>query len=214
MSEDTESPTARLACEMHLPDGVKAVLTKLERDTKNVTFADNQSSVRKTEAGDIQSVHIVAAVKDIANRDDTMQAAAGDGVHTSTSISDTRILPERVIDKLKTDPASISTEDTRRFSENVEARDARSARLISAVESLAAVRDDLRDPDTSLGQTPHTSLLTVVRDLLAAVENCPEDVDVEILETTQGIVSSKCIHHMFLIYRSNVAPQPSKPSSR
>jgi hypothetical protein len=197
MSDTNESQTDTPDRRNNWENGMEAILEKLMGDAKSITLADAQSLADNAEAGNWKAAQIVTMVKDIAIHE-TTQSTTDDQVSTNTSTPDTRILPEMVIDKLRTDPASISTEDARRFSENVEARDARSARLISAVESLAAVREDLHGTDTSLGQTPHTSLLTVVKDLLAAVENCSEDVDVEILKTTQGVVNSECFFLHFL----------------
>lgn len=100
---------------------------------------------------------------------------------------------EKILVKLKNNPSSITTEDARRLSENVEARDEKSARIISAVESFAVANEALHEQDPNLGQAPHTSLLTVVKDLHAAVDTSPGDVTTEILRTAQSIVSSKFV---------------------
>ncbi|KAF2682455.1 hypothetical protein K458DRAFT_59056 [Lentithecium fluviatile CBS 122367] len=94
-----------------------------------------------------------------------------------------------VLDKLQKDPLSITTEDARRLSENFEAKDERSAKIISAVESLALAAQEIHEETPALGQGPHTSLLTIVNDLKVAVDNNPAEVTSEILKTTQGIVS-------------------------
>ncbi|KAF2253062.1 hypothetical protein BU26DRAFT_449534 [Trematosphaeria pertusa] len=96
---------------------------------------------------------------------------------------------QKVLDKLQTEPLSITTEDARRLSENYEARDERSAKIISAVESLAVAAQDVHEQVPQLGQGPQTSILTVVNDLKAAVDTNPKDVTPEVLKTTQGIVS-------------------------
>jgi len=99
----------------------------------------------------------------------------------------------KVLDKLQKDPLSITTEDARRLSENYEAHDVRSAKIISAVESLAVAAQEIHEETPSLGQGPQTSLLTVVNDLKGAVDANPEEVTTEVLKTTQGIVSSKSV---------------------
>jgi hypothetical protein len=99
----------------------------------------------------------------------------------------------KVLDKLQKDPLSITTEDARRLSENYEAHDVRSAKIISAVESLAVAAQEIHEEAPSLGQGPQTSLLTVVNDLKGAVDAKPEEVTNEVLKTTQGIVSSKTV---------------------
>lgn len=98
---------------------------------------------------------------------------------------------QKVLDKLQKDPLSITTEDARRLSENYEASDERSAKIISAVESLAVAAQEIHEETPSLGQGPQTSLLTVVNDLKVAVDSNPAEVTSEILKTTQTIVSSK-----------------------
>src|SRR2546425_675991 len=81
---------------------------------------------------------------------------------------------EHTMVKLMNNPSIITTEDARRLSENVAATDEKSARIISAVEAFAVANEDLHDEEPSLGQAPHTSLLTVVNDLNAAVEANPK----------------------------------------
>lgn len=97
-----------------------------------------------------------------------------------------------ILQKLKTDPSSITTEDARRLSENVVVHDDQTAKLISAVESFAAASEVMHEVNPHLGQAPHTSLLTVVNDLKVAVEQNPGDVTTEVLRTAQNVVSSKC----------------------
>lgn len=96
-----------------------------------------------------------------------------------------------ILDKLRDDPSSITTEDARRLSENAVAGDMRTAKIISAVEAFAAASEVIHDVDPQLGQPPHTSLLTVVNDLKAAVDQNPTDVTTEVLRTAQNVVSSK-----------------------
>jgi hypothetical protein len=123
-----------------------------------------------------------------------------------------------VLDKLKKDPLTITAvsqdgkhlllvllgplltfvspmqEDGRRLHEHFDARDERSARIISAVEALALANQDLakeKGKESTLGQDGHASLLTVVEDLLAGVDANPEDVTNEVLKLAQLAVSSK-----------------------
>ncbi|KAF2869386.1 hypothetical protein BDV95DRAFT_98365 [Massariosphaeria phaeospora] len=93
-----------------------------------------------------------------------------------------------VLHKLKNDPISITAEDARRFSENFDAHDEHSARIISAVEAMAAAGPELTGTE-SLGDQPHTSILTVVKDLQAVVDADPAAVTTEVLRTAQGVVS-------------------------
>ena len=88
-------------------------------------------------------------------------------------------------------PLSITTDDARRLSEQYQARDERSAKIISAVESLAVGAQDVHEEVPYLGQGPTLSLLTIVNDLKMAVENSPQEITTEILKMTQGIVDSK-----------------------
>lgn len=89
------------------------------------------------------------------------------------------------------DPLSITTEDARRLSEHYEVHDERSAKIISAVESMAVAAQDVHEQVPSLGQGPQASLLTVVNDLKVAVDADPVQVTPEILKTTQGVISSR-----------------------
>ncbi|KAL6711942.1 hypothetical protein ACN47E_002985 [Coniothyrium glycines] len=102
-----------------------------------------------------------------------------------------------ILNKLKNDPTAITTEDARRLSENHDAKDERSARIISAIEAYAVANEMLHELDPKLGQAPHTSLLTVVEDLNAAVGASPHEVTDEIFRMTQSIVSKmqKSIGH-------------------
>jgi hypothetical protein len=192
MSTSTESQTAGPIRERYFHEGMKAILEKLWDDPKSITAADAQNLTDNSEARDVQTAQVVAAVKHIASFNEFRKSSANEDAFTRRSMPNAEEFPDTVITKLLNDPTSISTEDARRFSENIEARDARSARLVSAVESLAAVREDLRGTDAPLGHTPHPSMLTIVRDLLADVENYPQDVDEEILKTTRAIASSEC----------------------
>jgi hypothetical protein len=96
-----------------------------------------------------------------------------------------------ILDKLRENPAGITTEDARRLSENVVASDPRTAKIVSAVEAFAAANEAIHEVDPELGQAPHTSLLTVVNDLKVAVEQNPTSVTTEVLRTAQNVVSSK-----------------------
>lgn len=99
---------------------------------------------------------------------------------------------DSILTKLKTDPSTITTEDARRLSENVVAKDEQTAKIVSAVEAFAAASEVIHEVNPQLGQAPHTSLLTVVNDLKVAVEQNPADVTTEVLRTAQNVVSSKC----------------------
>lgn len=99
---------------------------------------------------------------------------------------------EQILVKLRNNPGDITTEDARRLSENYDARDDKSARIISAVEAFAVANEALYEQDASMGQAPHMSLLTVVNDLCAAVDTNPHDVTTEVLRNTESIVSSEC----------------------
>ncbi|KAK7183497.1 hypothetical protein DPSP01_008497 [Paraphaeosphaeria sporulosa] len=101
---------------------------------------------------------------------------------------------KKVLDKLRTDPLSITPEDARRLSEQVEVTDRRSASIVSAVESLALVSQDLQQPDAQAGQ-PHMvhearhTQHVLVNDLKAAVDSNPNSVTPDLLKATQEIVS-------------------------
>ncbi|OAL55669.1 hypothetical protein IQ07DRAFT_557306 [Pyrenochaeta sp. DS3sAY3a] len=96
---------------------------------------------------------------------------------------------EKILVKLKNEPGSITTEDARRLSENVEVNNEKSARIISAVESFAVANESLHEEIPPLGQPIHSSLLTIVMDLQIAVQRNPGDVTDEVLRTTQSIVT-------------------------
>jgi hypothetical protein len=100
-------------------------------------------------------------------------------------------LMQDILDKLRDDPSSITTEDARRLSENTVADDLRTAKIISAVEAFAAASETIHEVDPQLSQAPHTSLLTVINDLKVAVDQNPTDVTTEILRKAQTVVSSK-----------------------
>ncbi|KAF2831629.1 hypothetical protein CC86DRAFT_342578 [Ophiobolus disseminans] len=102
-----------------------------------------------------------------------------------------------ILNKLRDDPSSITTEDARRLSENAVVGDLRTAKIISAVEAFALANEVVHDVDPQLGQAPHTSLLTVVNDLKIAVEQNPTDVTIEVLRTAQNVVSKmqKAVGH-------------------
>lgn len=102
----------------------------------------------------------------------------------------------KVLKKLQTDPLSITTDDARRLSEQVEVTDRRSAKIVSAVESLAVASQDLQQLNPQPGlpsmmQVPRHTQHVLVNDLKAAVEHYPKDVTVDLLKATQDIVSSK-----------------------
>ncbi|KAF1932083.1 uncharacterized protein M421DRAFT_54615 [Didymella exigua CBS 183.55] len=178
---------------------MELILGKLSHNAKSITTEDAQSLADNAEEGDQRTANIIAAIADIAIRNEEQQGGSNDDDPRSAGNASQSPfnVSQDVMQRLRSNPGSITEEDARRFSENVEAKDARSARLVSAVESLAAARSDIYSQETSLGQSPHMSLLTVVKDLYAAVEANPDDVDTEILKTTQSIVSKmqKAIGH-------------------
>ncbi|KAL5408620.1 hypothetical protein PMIN04_011343 [Paraphaeosphaeria minitans] len=99
-----------------------------------------------------------------------------------------------VLDKLRTDPLSITPEDARRLSEQVEVTDRRSASIVSAVESLALASQDLQQLDARADQPhmvnePHHTQHVLVNDLKAAVDSNPSFVTPDLLKATQEIVS-------------------------
>jgi hypothetical protein len=96
-----------------------------------------------------------------------------------------------VIHKLQNNPASITTEDARRLSENTVVSDLQTAKIVSAVEAIASSSAVVHQVDPTLGQTPRTSLPTIINDLKAAVDQNPNDVTTEVLKNAQNIVSSK-----------------------
>lgn len=195
MSEATSELEERLARHRKLQNGMELILGKLRHNAKSITTEDARSLADNAEDGDEWTANIIAAVEDIAARNDMEKAALIDerprALEISSESQSTLSVSQDVIKRLRSDPGSITEEDARRFSENVEARDASSARLVSAVESLAAAHNDIYGQSTNITQSAHPSILTVVKDLYAAVETNPEDVDTEILRTTQSIVSSK-----------------------
>ncbi|KAL5401025.1 hypothetical protein PMIN03_011876 [Paraphaeosphaeria minitans] len=101
---------------------------------------------------------------------------------------------KKVLDKLRTDPLSITPEDARRLSEQVEVTDRRSASIVSAVESLALASQDLQQLDARADQPhmvnePHHTQHVLVNDLKAAVDSNPSFVTPDLLKATQEIVS-------------------------
>ncbi|KAJ4287950.1 hypothetical protein N0V90_011965 [Kalmusia sp. IMI 367209] len=102
------------------------------------------------------------------------------------------------------DPLSITTDDARRLSEHFEATDARSAKIISAVESLAVASRDINFLGPTIGQhEPHLAQMALVNDLKAAVEQHPKSVTPDILKATQGIIGK-----MQRALGQNNAPNP------
>ncbi|KAJ4362817.1 hypothetical protein N0V95_001191 [Ascochyta clinopodiicola] len=200
MSEHTEEQELRLNRHRKLQNGMELILGKLRHNAKGITAEDARSLADDAEDGDEWTADIVIALEDIATRNKAESVTMEDDHPRSIDHASQSALSvsQNVIERLRSDPSSITEEDARRFSENVEARDASSARLVSAVESLAAAHNDIFGQRTSLGQSVHPSLLTVVKDLYAAVETNPEDIDMEILRTTQSIVSKmqKAIGHI------------------
>jgi hypothetical protein len=100
---------------------------------------------------------------------------------------------KEVIVKLQTNPSSITTEDARRLSENTVVGDLQTAKIISALEVLAASSATINQVNPTLGQAPHTSLPTIINDLKAAVDQNPGDVTTEVLRNAQNVVISKLI---------------------
>lgn len=192
MSESTSDQELRLTRHRKLQNGMELILGKLRHNAKSITAEDARSLADNAEDGDDRTANVIAAVQDIAARNEAEKTAVNnDHPRSSSHISQSALnVSQNVIERLRNDPSSITEEDARRFSENVEVRDASTARLVSAVESLAAAHKDIYGGKISLGQSLHPSLLTVVKDLYAAVETNPGDVNTEILRTTQSIVSS------------------------
>ncbi|KAJ4402941.1 hypothetical protein N0V91_006852 [Didymella pomorum] len=189
----------RVARHWKLQDGMDLILKKLRHDPKSITTEDAQSLADNADEGDERTANVIAAISDIALRNEEARGGAHhDHARSVGSASQSPLkVSQDVLQRLRSNPSSITEEDARRFSENVEAKAARTARLISAAESLAGARGDIYGNDAGLDQSPHPSLLTFVRDLYAAVEATPDDVDTEILKTTQSIVSKmqKAIGH-------------------
>jgi hypothetical protein len=183
----------RVARHWKLQDGMDLMLKKLRHDPKSITTEDAQSLADNADEGDERTANVIAAISDIALRNEEARGGAHhDHARSVGSASQSPLkVSQDVLQRLRSNPSSITEEDARRFSENVEAKAARTARLISAAESLAGARGDIYGNDAGLDQSPHPSLLTFVRDLYAAIEATPDDVDTEILKTTQSIVSSE-----------------------
>lgn len=103
----------------------------------------------------------------------------------------------KVLDKLRTDPLSITPDDARRLSEQVEVTDRRSAKIVSAVNSLAVASQDIKEmgPKLDLGgelaSKPSHIQAALVTDLEAAVDKYPHEVSQEVFQKVQGIASSK-----------------------
>ncbi|KAF3046430.1 hypothetical protein E8E12_008704 [Didymella heteroderae] len=197
--EATSKMEERVARHCKLQNGMELILGKLRHDAKSINTEDAQSLADNADGGNQWTANVIAAVADIALRNEAERRAPdSDHPRSVGSASQSPFnVSQDVIQKLRSNPSSITEEDACRFSENVEAKDACSARLVSAVESLAAARNDTYGHDTGLSQSPYPSLLTLVKDLYAAVEAMPDDVDTEILKTTQSIVSKmqKAIGH-------------------
>lgn len=100
---------------------------------------------------------------------------------------------ENILVKVKNHPESITAEDVRRLSGGVDTLDEQSGRIISLLETLALANKPLNEQDTNVDQTPHASLLTVVKNLNAAVDTNPDHVTTEVLRSAQSIVNSRCI---------------------
>ncbi|KAH7399251.1 hypothetical protein BKA66DRAFT_159297 [Pyrenochaeta sp. MPI-SDFR-AT-0127] len=117
------------------------------------------------------------------------------GVHIEAAFQQAM---ELILVKLNYKPSSITTEDARRLSENAEARDERSTRIIAAVKAFAVANKELHEQNPSLIQGPHKSLLTVVEDLHAAVDFNPNEVSTEVLENTQNVIDKmeKAVGHI------------------
>lgn len=131
-----------------------------------------------------------------------MSSTNNEKLHESTGDQYFQGILNHVLEKLRDDPASITTEDARRLSENAVAGDMRTAKIISAVEAFAAASEVIHEVDPQLGQAPQTSLLTVVNDLKVAVDQNPTNVTTEVLRTAQNVVSSKS-NYIHLMIRDN-----------
>jgi hypothetical protein len=163
MSENTEEQEMRLTRHHKLQNGMELILGKLRHNAKSITTEDARGLADNAEDGDERTTDIIAAVEDIAARNEAERAGVNDDHPRSTGHTSQSILSlsQNVIERLRSDPSSITEEEARRFSENFEVRDASSARLVSAVESLAAAHGDIYGRNINLGQTLHPSLLTV-----------------------------------------------------
>jgi hypothetical protein len=103
----------------------------------------------------------------------------------------------KVLDKLRTDPLSITPEDARRLSEQVEVTDRRSAKIVSAVNSLAVASQDIKEMDPKLklngelSSKPSHVQAALVTDLEAAVDKYPHEVSPDVFKKVQTIATSK-----------------------
>ena len=105
-----------------------------------------------------------------------------------------------MLDKLRTDPLSITPEDALRLSDQIIATDDRSAKIVSAVNSLAVVSEEIKELDPRLNGSclchdPGHTQAALASDLNAAVDRHPSNVTPQLLKTVQGIVTSEHPSH-------------------
>ena len=82
--------------------------------------------------------------------------------------------------------------------------DARSARLVSAIEAFAAAHDDIAvEKGESLAGAGHASLHTLLQDLHSAVDRNPGDVTQTLVRLTQSLVGSRSISPNVLLHEAN-----------
>lgn len=97
-----------------------------------------------------------------------------------------------MLKKLKENPSAITTDEARRLHEHLDVTDEHSARIVSAIEALAAAHADIAKEEgdsVALSQIGHASLPTLAQDLLSAVDKNPGDVTTELLRLTQSVLS-------------------------
>ncbi|KAJ4990190.1 hypothetical protein SVAN01_04281 [Stagonosporopsis vannaccii] len=100
---------------------------------------------------------------------------------------------ELVLEKLRRNPRTITTQDIHNLANNADEADMSTAEVIAAVADVVA-----RNKEEQSAETPCTfNLSQVIEDLHAAVKASPGKVTVDILRTTQSIVSmmQKAISH-------------------
>jgi hypothetical protein len=110
MSTSTESQAAGPTRERYFHEGMKAILEKLWDDPKSITAADAQNLADNSEARDVQTAQVVAAVKHIASFNEFRKSSANEDASTRSSMPNAKEFPDTVITKLLNDPTSISTE--------------------------------------------------------------------------------------------------------
>lgn len=97
---------------------------------------------------------------------------------------------ELVLEKLRRDPKTITTEDLHNLADNAEEADTPTVEIIAAVADLV-IRNKEEQSVLSNSISHTTNMSRIVEDLHAAVKAFPGEVNTDILRTTQSIVSSK-----------------------